>query len=142
MYTKHEVSAKAVFLNRDGTKVLLLDYGNGIRGLPGGHIEGFETPDQAIRRELEEELGVTDTPLSRFDFARHKDGRIILFYTGILSEDTEFTLDPEEVAAVAWVDLWKVVSGEARVGETYTKYIVKAVEGGQSTRKVPVLNGR
>ena len=45
----------AVIFNED--KVLLVNENNGGWMLPGGHIEENEVPDQAIFREVKEELG-------------------------------------------------------------------------------------
>lgn len=58
---------------------------SGRNGLPGGHLNRNETPDDALVREVQEELGVTISDAQRQDFFRHeKPGeRIILGYTFI-----------------------------------------------------------
>ena len=57
---KFIVSVVAVVTNEDG-KVLILDHvlrpGSGW-GLPGGFMESFEQPEESIRRELREEVGL------------------------------------------------------------------------------------
>ncbi len=57
---KFLVSCVAVVTNEDG-KVLILDHvlrpGLGW-GLPGGFMEPFEQPEESIRRELREEVGL------------------------------------------------------------------------------------
>jgi len=54
------VSVVAVVTNQDG-KVLILDHvlrpGSGW-GLPGGFMEPFEQPEESIRREMREEVGL------------------------------------------------------------------------------------
>jgi 8-oxo-dGTP diphosphatase len=53
----------AVLLN-DRNEILLMrralddDFAPGLWGLPGGHIHPNESPDDTIRRELEEEVGM------------------------------------------------------------------------------------
>lgn len=57
---KFTVSAVALIRNNDG-KVLLLDHfirPGASWGLPGGFVEPFEQPDEAIVRELMEETGL------------------------------------------------------------------------------------
>lgn len=53
-----ELIARAVIINRD--KILLCSgIGSGRYFLPGGHVEMFETSQDALTRELKEELGMT-----------------------------------------------------------------------------------
>ncbi len=65
-------------------------------GLPGGHINHGEDPDDALVREVQEELGITVSGAKRTDFFRHeKPGeRIILGYT--LVAPKEFVSRPTE----------------------------------------------
>lgn len=111
--TLHAVSAKVAIYNPTRTKVLLTEYLPGKYGLPGGHLEGTETPDQAAVREVSEELGITldATIMQSKSFWRHDGGKIVLGYTATLPEDTEFTLDPVEVEAVHWVPLSDIEAG-------------------------------
>lgn len=84
MYTRFLVSTKIAIYSHDFTQVMIMKYPDRY-GLPGGHLEKGETPDQAIARELEEELGVTISPMKRTDFfLRGIDGKtVILGYTAI-----------------------------------------------------------
>ncbi len=52
----------AIILNHDRTKILLHTIkGYGFYLLPGGRVEWLENCEQAIKRELEEELGLINT---------------------------------------------------------------------------------
>ena len=86
---KHfRVTTKVALFTADRSKVLVIHMDqNNDWGLPGGHIEGDETPDQAIIRELWEECGLTANNLVRTDFFLHREGKHILAYTG--TTDTE-----------------------------------------------------
>jgi ADP-ribose pyrophosphatase YjhB (NUDIX family) len=52
------VSGKAVIFNPEKTKIILLHNSGGWWTIPGGHIEGDETLEEAVRREVREETGV------------------------------------------------------------------------------------
>lgn len=125
MHTTYRVTAKAILLNEEMTKVLVAHYSSGSLGLPGGHIDADETPDQAVRRELEEEIGVSGLALRHFDFDRHHDGRIVLFFAGVIDEDTPLVTDPNELVSADWIELDKISSGEVSTG-FYAKFILEA----------------
>ena len=87
-------------------------------------MEADESPDQAMRRELQEEIGVAGDALERKDFWMHKNGKLILGYAGQLDESTHFTLQEEEVDAAVWVNVDDVISGVIAV-PSYSKFICK-----------------
>ena len=55
-FTKKKLKSRAVLVN-SSNEILVANYG-GVLLLPGGSIDGKETPDETIHRELREELGV------------------------------------------------------------------------------------
>lgn len=57
--TFYRVAVKALIRNGDGT-ILLVKENSDKWDLPGGGIDHGESPEDAIRRELHEELGITD----------------------------------------------------------------------------------
>lgn len=100
----HRVSVKIALRTPDGEKVLMTRLEGGQYGLPGGHIENGETPEQAILRELHEELGITyGGPLEQARFWKDPEGeRILLGYVGQLDESTTMTFQLEEIIGVQW----------------------------------------
>lgn len=88
--SKHYVSTKVALYSHDLKKVLIMHYpGRDIYGLPGGHVDAGETPDQAMNRELEEELSISIEDIQRTDFffLNGRSPKIILGYTAICSAD-------------------------------------------------------
>jgi len=89
MRTLFPVSTKAAIYSKDASHILVIYINkNKSWGLPGGHIEAGETPDQAIKRELMEECGLAIPHLQRRDFFLHSEGKIILAYTGVAPSHT------------------------------------------------------
>ncbi|MEO8691233.1 MAG: NUDIX hydrolase [Candidatus Saccharimonas sp.] len=95
----HEVSAKAAIYDETGTKALVMIYAGGkAYGLPGGHLDAGETPIQAMKRELAEEVSPeADFNLVQQEFFIRNDNetppRLILGYSGCIAEDTHFVLE-------------------------------------------------
>lgn len=86
MRPKNVVSTKIALYSHDLSSVLVMRYPiRGLNGIPGGHVEPKENPDEAIKRELMEELTLSIDNLKRADFfLREGDhGPIILAYTAI-----------------------------------------------------------
>lgn len=101
-------------------QLLMLDLSDwGLRyGMPGGHLETGETPDDAVRRELAEELGLTEQiPLRRCDFFWHGEGKIVLAYCGTLNpEHIDLSFDGGE-GKMAWVAIDDIKNGAANIGD-------------------------
>ena len=81
-----ETSAGAIIFRIDKKskkpKYLLLHYGSGLWDFVKGHIEGKETEKEALRREAEEESGLTDLKIipgfrEKISYFYKKDGRTI-----------------------------------------------------------------
>ncbi len=122
------VSAKVALYCPERTHVVLTEYIRGNFGLPGGHLEENETPEEAIVREVQEELGIelNSDQLQRKDFWRNPDGRIILGFVGTLPRDREIKVDTNEIVDAKWVKISDIVDGSIIV-DSYTEFITKNV---------------
>lgn len=97
--------------------------GPGAHGLPGGHLEEGENPDEAVLREISEELGVDlGLKLRRADFWPHENGKIVLGYVGQGSFTLPPAPDPSFEFAV-WTSLDDLESGKVDAG-SYTSFVI------------------
>ena len=77
----------------------------GLWEFPGGKIEPDETPEMALIRELDEELGITVKAacLAPFTFASHSYEQFHLLMPLYLCRRWEGMPSPREHAAIKWV---------------------------------------
>jgi 8-oxo-dGTP diphosphatase len=101
--------AAAALVDRDN-RILLAQRpaGKSMAGLwefPGGKVEGDETPEEALSRELREELGIEVclTCLAPFTFASHRYETFNLLMPLYLCRNWEGEISPREGQKIAWV---------------------------------------
>jgi mutator protein MutT len=71
--------------------------------LPGGHVELGESPTEALRRELREELGIVANSLSQQPLERlHAPELEMDIYAVMAWDGTLANLAPEEHDAIEW----------------------------------------
>ena len=91
-------------------KLLLVRDGQGFWSGVGGWIENGETPEQAIVREMREELGVEGEVIAHFKpfivwnvAGGETPIHFLLFPHALRLASIEFKPDPDEITGVAWV---------------------------------------
>ena len=102
----YRVSAKALIYN-ENKQFLLIQEKKGIRDFPGGGIEYGETPQEAIKRELSEEMRIIDgvivnkkiTTFVPYYDEEKEIGIWLAFYETELPKNTEITLGDSECIA-------------------------------------------
>jgi len=76
----------------------------GLWEFPGGKVNDGEAPEQALRRELLEELGLSTAIDAPITFAVHEETKLrvlLLFYAVRIAEGEPESLEGQ---AIAWVD--------------------------------------
>lgn len=96
-------------IERQG-RLLVIRRAEGIRAagwwcFPGGAIEPGESAEQALVREVREELGLEVRPLEQLWEWERPDGQLVLHWwrAELTTDDCEWQLHPGEVAEARWV---------------------------------------
>lgn len=98
--------------NENGTRYVLLALRNtepfkNYWSLPGGHIDPYETAEQAIIREIKEEVGLDLTPRFLFYFDEIIPDKEIHAVVNVFTGSATGTLQvaPAEIQAARWVPI-------------------------------------
>lgn len=70
---------------------------------PSGRVEAGESQEQALTRELREELGVSARPVAKVWECPTDDGTFVLHWWATEIPDVPLTIDKTEVSEVRWV---------------------------------------
>ncbi len=91
VHDSHFVTSKIALFSHDKTRVLVTHIRIGQSdegyGLPGGHIDGSESPKQAMSREIQEELGIHFNDFKEVDSFRHQSGKVVIGFIGVAPEN-------------------------------------------------------
>ena len=131
-----EPTVGAVIFNTDGKFLLLKSHKfNGQFVVPGGHIELGESMEQALRREIMEETGLTVRDIELVDLQEFiydeifwKKRHFIFHDYRCRTDDSKVTLN-EEAQEYLWVTLEESRSLPV---EPYTRHTIDACFGGDS----------
>ena len=93
-------------IEHDGRWLMIRNtYGRGHWTFPGGAVERGESPDDAAKREVREEVGVwlrdVEPIGSCFSDRQYKRDTVHCFFARVSSP--EHTIDPKEIAEAAWI---------------------------------------
>ena len=100
--------------------------------IPGGHVLSGETPEEALKRELDEELGLNNLNYKKLDTIKFPYNSYVfnVFYSEEIINIDSLVIQPDEVTQVKWyskeeilelIDNEKVPRGYAYILKNYMK---------------------
>ncbi len=125
MRIKHSqaIVAKALIYSNNKHKILLLKSKWGYWDLPGGQIKFEETPEECLKREIKEEIGVEILIVSLsaiqtviLDRSRRKENpemkhcSALIFQCCLAQDDAKFIFKDKEIVNCAWWDKAEVIN--------------------------------
>lgn len=154
---RHRGSVAALPVDDEGRLVLVRQYrhpvGQALWEVPAGVLEKGESPEQAIRRELEEEVGRRAAHLERLATFHPTPGfcdEVLHLFRATRLEETAVHPDEDEVLEVKWYTLEEarrlLHAGEIKDAKTVIALLMeseqRAGRGGWGARSAPPLEER
>ena len=128
--TNWEKSVAGVVI-RDG-KVLLARHtygaGKGKLIIPGGYIQHGETPENAVKRELMEETGITAVPVEIVGVRFNMHDWYVVFRAEYVSGEARS--DHDENSEVIWLEIEKALKAEDVAD--LSKKMIQAAQSGKA----------
>lgn len=122
----YRISVKALILNESRTKFLIVEEDDGRWDLPGGGLDWNESPQDAIKREIKEEMGLAVVSVhsnpSYFTTALTSSGKF--YVANVLYETTveNFNITPSDEC----VAFQFVTANEARTMNIFSNVLMLA----------------
>lgn len=90
----------------------------------GGHVDAGETNEEAAIREMSEELGVVDIPLTLVVDSHCFEGYCVNVYKAAVHSDAKINFDSFEIDEVFWVPPEELTEKITREPEIFTRNFV------------------
>jgi 8-oxo-dGTP diphosphatase len=104
----------------------------GVRAIPGGHMEPGETSEEAVRRELHEELGLAPQSVTYVCTLLHRSEEFRkLHYFAVGAWNGEMT--PHEAESLEWVDLDDATAFDLDVDRIAASEFVRVYRSAEAT---------
>lgn len=142
---RHRGSVAALPVDDEGRLVLVRQYrhpiGQTLWEVPAGLLEKGESPEQAVRREIEEEVGRRAGDLERLAVIHPTPGfcdEVLHLFRATRLEETPVRHDEDEVLEVKWFTLDEarrmMRAGELRDAKTLVALLMESERRAQATR--------